>query len=690
MEKLLYGAAYYDEYMPYDRLKEDIEMWKKAGMNVIRIAESTWSTCEPQEGVFDFSHVTRVLDVCEEAGISVIVGTPTYAVPTWLVKKYPDVLAVTKQGKALYGHRQNMDITNPDYLRYSERVIRKLMEVSAHRSCVIGFQLDNETKYYGTAGKNVQEAFVTYLRQKFHDDLDAMNAQFGLDYWSNRINAWEDFPDVRGTINGSLGAEFEKFQRSLVTDFLAWQADIVREYKREDQFITHNLDFEWRGYSYGIQPEVDHKEVAKQLTIAGCDIYHKTQDELTGREIAFGGDLIRSLKKDNYLILETEAQGFPGWTPYPGQLRLQAFSHLASGANGVEYWHWHSIHNSFETYWKGVLSHDFAENAVYREACVTGHEFERLSPHLINLKKHNQAAILVSNEALTALKWFGIEATASDNGNTTYNDIVRRIYDVLYDHNIECDFLFPDVTAEELAAYRMVITPALYAASEELLTKLRDYAKAGGVLVSTFKTGFANEYVKVYHDVQPHMLTDVFGVHYHEFTFPKQVGLSGKLLQEHVRVGGEQKTEYGECLDRGDLPKAEIFMELLEADTAEVLLNYVHPYWKDYAAVTRHSFGDGVGYYIGCGCDADTLWQIFKEALQDARIAVPKEQYPLIRRTGTNASGKQITYYLNYSGEEHSFVYDGADGVELISGKQMSHGQKCSLDAWDFCIMEAE
>ena len=436
MEKLLYGAAYYDEYMPCERLDEDVKMWKKAGMNVVRIAESTWSTCEPQEGVFDFSHVTRVLDACEQAGISVIIGTPTYAVPTWLVKKYPDVLAVTKQGQAMYGHRQNMDITNPDYLRYSERVIRKLLEVSAHRSCVIGFQLDNETKYYGTAGKNVQSDFVQYLRQKFHDDLDAMNAQFGLDYWSNRINAWEDFPDVRGTINGSLGAEFEKFQRSLVTNFLAWQADIVKEYKREDQFITHNLDFEWRGYSYGVQPEVDHKEVAKHLTIAGCDIYHKTQDELTGREIAFGGDLIRSLKQDNYLILETEAQGFPGWTPYPGQLRLQAFSHLASGANGVEYWHWHSIHNSFETYWKGVLSHDFAENAVYREACVVGHEFERLSPHLINLKKHNRVAILVSNEALSALNWFGIEATAADNGETTYNDVVRRIYDVLYDHDI--------------------------------------------------------------------------------------------------------------------------------------------------------------------------------------------------------------------------------------------------------------
>ena len=254
MKEILFGAAYYDEYMPYDRLDKDIDMMKKAGINTVRIAESTWSTCEPQDGVFDFSHVERVMDAMEEAGINVIIGTPTYAVPAWMVKAHPDVIATTKKGAGIYGARQIMDITNPVYLFYAERVIRKLMEISAHRKCVIGFQVDNETKYYGTAGKNVQLAFVKYLREKFHYNLDAMNYEFGLDYWSNRIDAWEDFPDVRGTINGSLGAEFEKFQRTLVDRFLSWQAGIVSEYKREDQFITHNMDFEWRGYSYGVQP----------------------------------------------------------------------------------------------------------------------------------------------------------------------------------------------------------------------------------------------------------------------------------------------------------------------------------------------------------------------------------------------------------------------------------------------------
>ena len=150
MKQPLFGAAYYDEYMPYERLEQDVKMMKKAGINVVRIAESTWSTCEPQEGVFDFSHVERVLDAMEAAGIQVIIGTPTYAIPSWMEKSYPDILAETKKGRGIYGPRQIMDITHPVYLFYAERVIRRLMEVTAKRKCVIGFQIDNETKYYGT------------------------------------------------------------------------------------------------------------------------------------------------------------------------------------------------------------------------------------------------------------------------------------------------------------------------------------------------------------------------------------------------------------------------------------------------------------------------------------------------------------------------------------------------------------
>jgi len=553
MKKLLYGVAYYDEYMPYDRLLTDIAMMKKAGINTVRIAESTWSTCEPQDGVFDFSHVERVLNAMEENGISVIVGTPTYAIPTWMVKSHPEVLAVTIKGRGIYGARQIMDITHPAYRFYAERVIRELMKRTAHRQCVIGFQVDNETKYYGTSGKNVQENFVKYLRRKFNDELNAMNHAFGLDYWSNRINAWEDFPDVRGTINGSLGAEFEKFQRLQVSEFLSWQADIVNEYKRKDQFITHNFDFEWRGYSYGVQPDVNHYEAAKCLTIASVDIYHPSQDALTGEEIAFGGDMARSLKKNNYFVMETQAQGFPCWTPYQGQLLLQAFSHVASGANAVMYWHWHSIHNSFETYWKGVLSHDFQENDAYREVCKIGKIFHEKGERLVNLKKTNEVAILVSNEALTALKWFGIEATASDKGKMQYNDVIRWVYNTLYKMNVECDVIW--IESEQWENYKMIVVPVLYSVSDDVLSRLNHYVENGGVLVATFKTGFANENLKVSCDVQPRILNDCLGISYNQFTFPTNVALSGTI------IGGD---EY----------KVQTFMELLTPKTAEVLAKY--------------------------------------------------------------------------------------------------------------------
>lgn len=676
MKELLYGVAYYDEYMPYDRLDKDVEMMKKAGINTVRIAESTWSTCEPQPGVFDFSHVERVMDAMEEAGINVIIGTPTYAVPTWMVKAHPDVLAETVRGRGIYGARQIMDITHPVYLFYAERVIRELMKLTAHRKCVIGFQLDNETKYYGTAGKNVQEQFVKYIREKFHDDLDALNYEFGLDYWSNRINAWEDFPDVRGTINGSLGAEFEKFQRTLVDKFLGWQADIVNEYRREDQFVTHNLDFEWRGYSYGIQPYVNHLHASQCLTIAGTDIYHPTQDDLTGVEIAFGGDLIRSLKQDNYLVIETEAQGFPGWTPYKGQLRLQAYSHLASGANSVMYWHWHSIHNACETYWKGILSHDFQENATYREACIIGNEFARLGKHLVNLKKKNEVAVLVSNEALTALNWFRIQeqAPGADAKSIYYNDVMRWMYDTLYHMNIECDFIWPE--SENLDQYKAIIVPALYAAPDELLIRLKQYVENGGTLIASFKTAFANENVKVSHQVQPHILSNCFGVHYDQFTFPKNVGLTGEVIPEKPDQKGNAH------------PAANVFMELLVSEGAEVLASYEHYNWKDYAAITRNHYGKGQAVYIGCMTDEETLKSVYKAVLPEAGVEIPEYHYPIIVRKGLNNLGKTVCYFLNYSGMELEMPYDYKNGIELLENTAVENGTALQMPAWGVKIVE--
>lgn len=684
-EKLYFGAAYYSEYLPYDRVEKDMEMMEKAGMNVIRIAESTWSTLEPQEGVYDFTHIDRMLNAAACHHISVIVGTPTYAVPTWLVKKYPDILAITQNGRERYGHRQNMDITNPDYLSHAERVIRVLMEHVKDVPHVIGYQLDNETKSYGTAGPRVQAMFVDYLKENF-PDINDFNHEFGLDYWSNRVNDWDDFPDVRGTINQSLAAEFCKFQRSLVTKFLSWQADIVREYKRDDQFITQNFDFDWTTHSIGYQSQVDQYDASRCMTVAGADIYHPSNEELTGAEITVCGNISRSLKKDNYLILETEAQGLTPWLPYPGQLRLQAYSHIANGSNSVMYWHWHSIHNAIESYWKGVLSHDFSENETYREAVVIGNEWNKIGSHLKNLKKENKIAIMLDNASLTGFTQFPLEK-AGANG---YNTVMRWFSDALYRLNIEYDMI--SSREQDFSGYECLIVPALYSAPESLLLALDSYVRNGGHLITTFRSGFSDEYLKIYPDMQPHILHECLGLHYDQFTHPHHVDIVP--VQSDVMAAAQEHFSHPDDSAFSLTSSACEWMELITCDTAVPVLKYSHPAYERYAAAAKNQYGNGSTLYFGTMFENDELLEsvllsfLHETGFSGGDLSSDAPHYPLIIKRGINDSGKELCYYLNYSKDPVSVTHHGKNGVELISETAIVCGDKIDLGGWGVAVVE--
>jgi beta-galactosidase len=665
MDQLQFGVAYYDEYMPEPRVDEDIAMMLRAGVTVVRIGESTWSTLEPHDGVFDFTSLDRVLDAMGRAGISVIVGTPTYAVPPWLVRKHPEVLAVTTAGRNKYGPRQNMDIADPAFRFHAERVIRAMLGHVAGHTAVIGYQADNETKHYHNHSPAVQARFVAHLKEKF-GSTEALNKAFGLDYWSNRVNSWEDFPPVDGTINASLGSAWAAFQRSLVTEYLAWQVALINEHKRPGQFVTHNFDFEWRGHSFGVQPFVDHFAACRPFDLVGIDVYHPTQDRLTGAEISFGGDLGRSLKQGNHLVLETEAQGFPEWVPFPGQLRLQAFSHFAAGANMVEYWHWHSIHNSFETYWKGLLSHDLGSNPTYEEAVVWGNEVKRIGSRLVNLAKAPKAAFVVSNQALSAMDSF-----KHVFGGLTYNDLVRRLYDSAYRLGIECDFVNPE--HEDLGAYELLFVPALYSAPDAALRRCNEFAARGGTLVATLTSGFSDEHVKVRTAVQPGVLSESLGVRYSQFSKAEALPLRGDPFGAgpgHNRVDG--------------------WFEFVEAEGAEVLASYDHPHWGRYAAVTLNRHRKGWGAYIGCQPDPavmdGALAAILARTGQLETLAFPA--WPVVRKTGTNAFGRQICYYLNYSDGPARVRHSGGPGTELLDDLPVEAGADLALPAWGVRIIE--
>lgn len=209
------------------------------------------------------------------------------------------------------------------------------------------------------------------------------------------------------------------------------------------------------------------------------------------------------------------------------------------------------------------------ENETYNEAKIIGREFSDLGDKLLNLKKQNKVAILISNESLISLEWFKF-----GSGNVEYNDVVRWLYDALYQLNVECDFICP--TSENLKHYDLIFAPAFYSAPDALLHRINEYVEQGGHFVTTFKSAFTNEYVKVSHQAQPNIISDCCGVTYNQFTIPKNVSLAG-----HTYLVSEEENEVS------------VFMELLKPTTAQTIAAYDHFNWGKYAAITVNEYGVG-------------------------------------------------------------------------------------------------
>lgn len=662
-DNILYGASYYHEYMPYDRLEQDVKLMEDAGITVVRLGESTWSSWEPEDGKFEFAWMDRVIDRLHKANIKVVFGTPTYSIPPWLYKKYPEIL-LTKIGeqKSFYGPRQNMDITNPDYLRYSERIIRKLMEHYKDHPAIIGFQVDNETSSYGTSGKNVQAAFVEYLKEKFKT-VNELNKIWGLTYWGQLLNSWDEVPSFNDILNPGWKLEWERFQQKIATDFLAWQAEIVNEYKRPDQFVVHN-------FVGSVRTNIDEYEIAKHLDITGVNPYHEVQEWLDGETCAVSGDLCRSLKQQNYLITETNAQTI-GWDskwqrpPYDGQLRLNVYSHLASGANMVAYWHWHSLHYGQETYWKGVLAHDLEPNRAYAEVSKTAHELKEIGSHLVNLKKENKVALLYSVDSYQGIRFMPF------HDKVDYLSILYQLYDALYKLNVDVDFIFPQTT--DYSRYKVIVVPPLYISDDAQLKRLTEFVKNGGHVLFTLKSGFCNEYSTVRWDRMPALLREAAGISYQEFS-----SLWGDvpLKDDPYKVGEKNK--------------ASAWAEFLIPETAKPLAYYDHPFYGKYPALTRNNFGKGTFTYQGTVLTNELQQKVVKEILDIASLSGVEQQLPAsIRlRQGIGNSRKAVRYFMNYSTNVQTFNYHYSDGTDLLTEKNIFKGSKVTLQPWDLVIIE--
>ncbi|UXN75701.1 beta-galactosidase [Devosia sp. A8/3-2] len=361
-----------------------------------------------------------------------------------------------------YGMRQNMDTDHAAYRHYCQRIIRRMVTHYADHPAVIGWQIDNETASYGAQNHDVFIGFVDWVKARY-GTLEALNHARLTAYWGQQIYTQEDLLQQDRAASTGYRLRLGALAEAARHQFLGLRGRNRARISRAGQFILQN-------FSPGLHVDVDEAGVAKLVDRVAVNPYHGFRDHMNGHSRALNGDFYRSLKGGNFLVTEINAQSI-GWDaahqfpPYDGQGRLDVYTLIASGANMVAYWHWHSLHSGQETYWRGVLGHDLEPNRFYAEVKRTAHELKRLGANTVNLRKRNDVAILYSGDSQTALDIMPIteaghapDMLPREKSKSDYQGLLYQLHKSLFDLNVEADFIQPE--DEDLSRYKLIVVPA--------------------------------------------------------------------------------------------------------------------------------------------------------------------------------------------------------------------------------------
>jgi beta-galactosidase len=662
--QVLFGAAYYHEYQPSPRLDADLDLMAAADFSVIRVGESVWTSWEPEDGRFDLEWLAPVLEGAAKRDIRVILGTPTYAAPPWLARRYPEIAGEPATGKRMpWGGRQEIDYTHPAFKFYAERVIRKIISRYADHPAVIGYQVDNEPGMMLFHNHGVFQRFVDELRHTY-GDVDTLNEAWGLVYWSHKLSTWADLWTPDGNWQPQYDLAWRTFQAKLTTEFIAWQAGIVREYARDDQFVTTCIAYE--------RPTVDDAHLTRTLDVTAGNPYYAMQDALavpntsvkpqgwttSGTWSLFlSADRMYASKQAPFLITETNAGAIGGpsinFPAFDGQWRQAAWAFVARGAEMIEYWHWHTNHFGTETYWVGILPHDQQPGRVYAEMSRLGADFRKAGSKVVGLRPDAQVGLLYSARS----KWgLAFQACFSAPGKTfvsspadpdqrSYHRIFEAFYRGTFDARVPAriihdnqiidpagDSLDPDQIAAELPT---LIVPGLLVADDKLLLWLRDYAGAGGHLVLGPRSAYGDGEGRARTEVKPAHLADAAGVRYQEFS----------NLSDPLTVVAES-----DGFDLSPAAQAIDWSDGLISQGSKVILAYDHPHFGQFPAVVSTEHGQGrittVGTLPNPALAADLVRWLAPRAQDQTWDGLPAS---VTVYSATNSAGERIHVVHNWS-----------------------------------------
>lgn len=379
------GVAYYPDYLParglcrlsdgslkevswHEHVIADLERMQRCGITSIRMAEFSWSTVEPERGKLDFERFTYVLDNAAAYGIRAIMCTPTATPPKWLIDEDPSILPMTREGKRTpFGARRHYDVCNSNYFAESKRIVTEYARVFGNHEAVAGWQVDNEFGCHGSVWmftEAAREKFHIWLRQKYRDDISALNENWFTAFWSQGYTSFDqiELPFAAwADQNPHLELDFRRFCNDIYRGYQAMQVEILREHS-PGRFITHNFMSQFT--------DLCAWTLSEDLDQAGFDHYQMDAD---ARPVTSHWQfaLLRSLKQKPFLVLEQQPVQV-NWRPVNRRfeydwLFLWTAQAAMLGARAVHYFSWQRFFGGAEQYHDGIIPHDLRVDKSWQE-----------------------------------------------------------------------------------------------------------------------------------------------------------------------------------------------------------------------------------------------------------------------------------------------------------------------------------
>ncbi len=643
---LLFGADYYPDQTPESKWKEDAAAMAAMGITNVRIAEFAWALMEPQEGSFEFAWLERAIGILHDAGIAIILGTPSAAPPPWLTAKYPEVLMVNDHGVQLSpGSRRFTCPTNKTYRRLSLAIATEMAKTFAKTPGVIGWQIDNELTL-GESGRcycrYCREGFQQWLRNKY-GSLDAVNQAWGTVFWSNTYTDFSQIPvplPSGAPPNPGRALDYDRYQSYANVSFLSEQLTMLRT-QCPAHFITTN--------NVGLVDTIDMRDLYRDLDVVASDNYPgffavNQGDSGAGAGmiapvVSFGHDVSRSVKDGKpFLIMEEQSgkAGQPTFSPQPepGQLRLWSYQAVAHGAMGINYFRWDTANFGAEEYWHGLLRHDRSHSPGFAEIQQTMRELKSLGQEALTARYEAALALCYDNNADWAL------AIQPGQPKLKYFGELMSWYGSMGASHAGIDIVN---ATEDLSRYKVVCAPVMYIVTNEQAERIRAFVEGGGIFIAGFRLGVKDEHSQIVATPLPGLLREVMGV---------------ELIDYQPIYSEKQSVQFSGPLT-GANAECHIWADILGPQKAEVLASYTGGAYAGKAAITSNTFGKGKAVYLGAHLEPADLGRVLLTLIALAGVPRPPQAPPGVEITRRRTERQAWTYVLNHTSKPQSVTLTG-------------------------------